>query len=70
MMPEQSVQAALDVQANLALPIHWGAFSLAPHSWEDPINRFEFKAKSDSLNFINPVVGERVQIKTYSDSKN
>lgn len=44
MMPEQSVQAAIDVKSKLAMPIHWGAFDLAPHVWQDPIVRFTAKA--------------------------
>lgn len=28
MMPEQTVQAAIDLKAKLMMPIHWGAFTL------------------------------------------
>lgn len=36
MMPEETIQAALDVKSKLVLPIHWGAFTLALHDWTDP----------------------------------
>lgn len=37
MMPEQSVQAGIDLNAHLLMPIHWGAFSLSIHSWTEPV---------------------------------
>lgn len=59
MMPEESVQAGVDVKGKLLMPIHWGAFQLAIHEWTDPIERF--KTASDSLNapIIHPYIGER-----------
>lgn len=64
MMPEQSVQAGLDVKGNVLMPIHWGAFQLAIHEWTDPI--FRFKSASDSLNapIIHPYIGERFCVDT------
>ena len=44
MMPEQSVQAAIDLNAEAMMPIHWGAFTLALHSWTDPVERVTAKA--------------------------
>ncbi|RED93037.1 L-ascorbate metabolism protein UlaG (beta-lactamase superfamily) [Marinoscillum furvescens DSM 4134] len=59
MMPEESVQAGLDVNARLAMPIHWGAFRLAPHSWVDPIQRFTKAADQHQLPYILPTIGDR-----------
>ncbi|RYY11087.1 MAG: hypothetical protein EOO36_19540, partial [Cytophagaceae bacterium] len=39
MQPEQSVQAALDLRAQVMLPVHWGAFTEAHHAWNDPVKR-------------------------------
>src|SRR5450631_771519 len=33
MMPEQTVQAALDLKAKVILPVHWSKFTLAMHPW-------------------------------------
>lgn len=57
MQPEQSVQAALDVKAKIAMPIHWGKFNLAMHGWKDPIHRFNAAAKSNQLHTHTPIVG-------------
>ncbi|GGZ12350.1 membrane protein [Echinicola pacifica] len=62
MVPEETVQAALDLQAKLSMPIHWGAFRLAPHQWLDPITRFENAAKLQSLPYITPLIGQTFQL--------
>ena len=58
MTPEQTVQAGIDLNAKLVLPVHWGKFALAYHDWDEPINRFTNKAASLNLNFITPQIGE------------
>lgn len=62
MLPEQSVQAALDVKAKIAMPIHWGKFNLALHLWKDPIYRFTKEAELNHLNTHTPGVGDVLQI--------
>ena len=59
MMPEQTAQAAVDVGAKVMMPIHWGAFSLAPHVWTDPINRLLKAAAAQNIPVIHPIIGER-----------
>ena len=39
MTPEEGVRAHLDVGGELLLPIHWCTFNLAPHPWEEPVER-------------------------------
>lgn len=60
LMPEQTAQAALDLNAKTAMPIHWGSFVLALHSWKDPVERVTRKAKEIGANFITPKIGEQV----------
>ncbi len=59
MMPEESVQAGIDLQANLIMPIHWGAFQLAVHEWTDPIKRFKKAAVANDVPMVHPYIGER-----------
>ena len=66
MMPEESAQAAVDLRAQRLLPIHWGAFRLALHSWTDPIHRVRAKAKELNMPLTTPRIGEPVVI---SDGK-
>ncbi|WP_372755006.1 MBL fold metallo-hydrolase [Mariniflexile sp.] len=58
MFPEETAQAGLDLQANRIMPIHWGAFKLALHSWTDPVERVTKKAKALNLPIITPKIGE------------
>lgn len=62
MMPEQSVQAGLDVKGKVLMPIHWGAFKLSVHTWTDPIIRFQNESKRLNAKMIHPVIGERFSI--------
>jgi L-ascorbate metabolism protein UlaG (beta-lactamase superfamily) len=59
MFPEESVEAARDLGAKLAMPIHWGAFNLAVHTWTDPIRRFKAAAQSKGVPVVHPFIGER-----------
>ena len=58
MMPEQSVQASIDVQAKVFFPIHWGKFDLAVHRWDEPIERATVAAKKLGVTMYTPVVGQ------------
>jgi L-ascorbate metabolism protein UlaG (beta-lactamase superfamily) len=62
MMPEETVQAAVDLKSKLILPIHWGAFTLAFHDWTDPIERVTIKAKELNMPITTPKIGEVVII--------
>ncbi len=58
MMPEETVQATLDVQAAAMMPIHWGGFSLAPHKWIEPAERVSKAASLVNLKLVTPRIGE------------
>jgi L-ascorbate metabolism protein UlaG (beta-lactamase superfamily) len=60
MTPEETIQAHIDVQGNILLPIHWGAFSLAFHAWTDPIERAIKVAAERKVNLTTPKIGESV----------
>lgn len=60
LFPEQSVRVAVDVGAQLIMPIHWGAFTLAMHSWNAPVKRFLTKAKELDIPVTTPKIGEQI----------
>jgi len=60
MIPEETIQAHIDVKGNGMIPIHWAAFSLAFHDWTDPIERVIKAAKERKVNIITPKIGESV----------
>jgi L-ascorbate metabolism protein UlaG (beta-lactamase superfamily) len=60
MMPEETVQASVDLKSKLLMPIHWGAFTLALHSWADPVDRVTFTAHKLNIPITTPRLGEPV----------
>ncbi|MFC5701405.1 MBL fold metallo-hydrolase [Cohnella faecalis] len=62
MMPEETVQAHLDVGGKLMIPIHWGAFTLAVHDWTDPVERVLRKAEQSGADVATPRIGQAVTI--------
>jgi L-ascorbate metabolism protein UlaG (beta-lactamase superfamily) len=69
MMPEETVQAAIDLKAKRLMPVHWSKFSLALHDWDEPILRVVHEAKKRKLPIVHPLIGETIQLdsaKTFS----
>lgn len=60
MLPEQSAQASVDLKAKYAIPIHWGAFTLSLHDWDEPVKRIKKAADSLGVNLITPIIGESI----------
>ena len=63
MMPEETVQAHIDLKGKYLLPIHWGRFNLSLHSWTDPVVRATKEAKKKNVDLISPIVGQVVTIR-------
>lgn len=72
MIPEQSVQANLDVSGKNMMLMHWGAFRLANHGWKEPIERALKESVKAGVNLIAPKIGETVildsELKTSTSS--
>jgi L-ascorbate metabolism protein UlaG (beta-lactamase superfamily) len=62
MFPEETVQAHIDLRGNLLLPVHWGAFTLAIHDWDEPIERALKAAHERKVFIATPRIGETVEI--------
>lgn len=58
MMPEEVVQAGLDLRAKKLLPVHWSKFTLALHDWDEPILRLVKEAKEKEIPLVHPMIGE------------
>lgn len=64
MLPEETVQAHIDVKGELLVPIHWGAFTLALHKWSDPIERVTKEANRLGVNIATPQIGEAITLQS------
>ena len=67
MFPEEAVDVAKDLNAKIAMPIHYGAFVLSNHSWDDPVERFVRYAKENNVKYITPILGETVNLEEYTN---
>ncbi|HEY9115699.1 MAG TPA: MBL fold metallo-hydrolase [Bacteroidales bacterium] len=62
MLPEETAQAGIDLQAKRFMPIHWGTFKLALHPWTEPVERVSKKAKELDIELVTPKIGEPIMI--------
>jgi len=62
MMPEETVQAAVDLKAKVMIPVHWGKFRLGMHPWNEPVKRVLKKAQELNMKVIAPRIGEPVYL--------
>jgi L-ascorbate metabolism protein UlaG (beta-lactamase superfamily) len=64
MMPEESVQAHIDLQGTAMVPIHNGTFDLALHDWYEPFNRVTKAAAENNVTILTPMFGQVVDVKS------
>lgn len=62
MLPEETVQAHVDLQGKVMMPIHWAAFTLSLHDWNDPVERAWNEAKRLGVEMTTPHIGETIRI--------
>ena len=58
MYPEQSIQAAIDLNATTMIPIHNTKYILALHEWDDPLERVYQEGKRTGQHVSTPMIGE------------
>jgi L-ascorbate metabolism protein UlaG (beta-lactamase superfamily) len=63
MMPEEVLQAALDLKARQLLPVHSAKFVLANHAWDEPLKRIAGLSAAFDIKLLTPKIGERVNLK-------
>lgn len=58
MRPEETAQAAYDLQAKMLQPVHWGKFAESDHPWSEPVNLLMPAAKRLNLEVNVPQIGQ------------
>ncbi|PHI19706.1 hypothetical protein CEQ90_11700 [Lewinellaceae bacterium SD302] len=58
-MPEELLQAWDELNVRTIMPIHWGAFKLAMHSWTEPPERLLAAAGRREERILTPYIGKR-----------
>ena len=59
MFPEESVRAHMELGGKQMLPVHWGAYDLAFHNWDDPIRQVVEHAATNGVALLTPKMGEK-----------
>jgi L-ascorbate metabolism protein UlaG (beta-lactamase superfamily) len=59
--PHHAMQAHLDLGGKKMLPVHWGTFDLALHSWTHPARVLAEEAPGKQIQLVTPRVGEPIE---------
>ncbi len=62
MFPAQSVQANLDLNGKVMMPIHNSTFDLALHDWKDPLEQVSALSEEKNVSLVTPMIGEKLNI--------
>ncbi|MGB1238484.1 MAG: MBL fold metallo-hydrolase, partial [Pseudomonadales bacterium] len=58
MMPEESLQAHLDLRGKVMMPVHNGTFDLALHDWYAPFEAIASLAEQKGVPLATPIFGQ------------
>ncbi|BAP32163.1 beta-lactamase superfamily Zn-dependent hydrolase [Chryseobacterium sp. StRB126] len=61
-LPEDTIQAAIDIDARHIIPVHAAKFALALHPWNEPLQKITSLGKEKSLDILTPKIGEVVDL--------
>lgn len=62
MTPEKTIQAQIDLQGQLMIPIHWGMFSQSNNEWTRQVERLLKEAERRNVKVATPKIGELITI--------
>lgn len=62
MFPEESALAAETLHAKAVMPIHWGAFVLSSHGWDDSPERITIACEEKDIEVITPKLCETMSL--------
>ena len=69
MMPKETVQASIDLNARVLFPIHWSKFDLALHPWDEPAIRLTKEARKRGVAVATPLIGETFDVNNYPETQ-
>lgn len=62
MLPEQSIQAHIDLRGKAMIPIHNSTFDLSLHDWYEPLEKSYWLAREKGVRLLTPKIGARVKV--------
>lgn len=63
LLPEEVIQAALDLNARKMFPVHSSKFAMANHPWDEPLSKVSELSKGMDIMLVTPIIGEKVLLK-------
>lgn len=64
MRPEETIQAHIDLQGRVMVPVHNGTFDLAMHAWFEPLERVMKLAEQRGVALSTPFIGEHINLQS------
>ncbi|MDR6547308.1 L-ascorbate metabolism protein UlaG (beta-lactamase superfamily) [Chryseobacterium rhizosphaerae] len=61
-LPEEVAQATTELKAKNMLPVHHSKFTLAKHSWDEPLERISALSQSKNYRLTTPMIGEMIRL--------
>lgn len=61
-LPEDVIQASIDINAKKIIPVHAAKFALALHPWNEPLQKITSLGKEQNLDILTPMIGEVVDL--------
>ena len=58
MMPEDTLQAFIDIKGIHLIPVHNGTFDLSTHSWYEPMTKISQLAANSNVSLLTPMMGQ------------
>lgn len=58
LFPQQAVNAHMKLGGKYMLPVHWAAYDLAFHNWDEPIRNVSQYASDNGVTLLTPRMGE------------
>jgi len=62
LLPEEVLQATLELQAKNLLPVHNSKFTLGKHPWDEPLKRITELSNGKKVHLATPVIGEVIDL--------
>ncbi len=67
LFPEQTAQLAAKLKPTRFMPIHWGAYPLALHTWNEPVLKSVPMARTLGVNTLTPLLGQVFDVNTKTE---
>lgn len=61
-LPEEVAESTVELQAKYLLPVHHSKFTLAKHTWDEPLEEITRHSQSKPYRLVTPMIGEAVRL--------